>query len=111
MAASASQSPIPLQALKFLYHHVFLPPEVPQSNDFQAEFDLALMKIAEEGLGNLKNLISVAQQGPVIAAKNMLKLMRRVHEGGDIEATQLLKSFPCVLNDGKSRMNSNVFID
>ena len=86
-------SPLPRQALNFLYHHVFLPPELPRKDDFHSELDLALMRAVEDGLATLKKAATNDQQSAVAATIDMLKTMQSIHPNGDVETAQLLKAF------------------
>ena len=106
MAASSSESPLSRQELEFLYHHVFLPPEVPQSDDYRPELDLLLMQVARDGLAALNERAASAQRGSIAAAARMLRGMQSIHKSGDIEAAQVLKTFDLIMDDGKSRTRS-----
>ena len=101
MAEPAAATPLSQHAMHFLYHHVFLPPEVPQSDDYQPELDLLLMQIARDGLSTLKKLVSPEQHDRIEAAARMLAGMQGIHVGGDIETAQLLKAFGHFVKDGK----------
>lgn len=101
MAATASGKSTTARELEFLYHHVFLPPEVPQSDDFKPELDIILVEFVESGLSTLKDLVDSAQHGLITEAINMLRIMQSIHTHGDIEATQLRKSFANVVTNGK----------
>ena len=88
------------QSLDFIYHHVFLPPQVPQQDDYLPELDLALMQIAQESLGTLLSCTpSECHQG-IAAATRMLSAMQKIHEDGQIGSKELLSAFNNVIQCG-----------
>lgn len=44
-------------AINYIFHHVFLPPEVPQQDDFNWEYEVQLLNIVSDTLAELKGLV------------------------------------------------------
>ncbi len=64
-AVDAELSP---EATKYHLHHVVLPPELPQSDDYDAEHDRSLLQTATSNLQKLKPFVEAGQVGVVDAA-------------------------------------------
>jgi hypothetical protein len=89
------------EEVRFLYHHVFLPPKVPQTDDYLPELDLALTRTVRESLAALKSCTpSECHQG-IAAATQMLSTMQKFHEDGQVDAKELLGAFNNVVQHGK----------
>lgn len=101
MPSSEGQNPLSRKALEFLYHHIFLPPEVPQQDDYEPGLDVALIMIVQEGLAALKSQTARQQHDAIIAATGMLRAMQNIHKGGDIETLQLFHAFDDLCRRGK----------
>lgn len=100
-AASSGRSPLlPRHAVEFLYHHVFLPPKLPQSDDYDSELDLTLMKVCEESLASFKGLISHLHQEKIQAAISMLASMQKIHSDGTVREKELSNALSDVMEHG-----------
>ncbi|KAJ5059156.1 hypothetical protein J3E72DRAFT_230989 [Bipolaris maydis] len=52
----------------YLYHHVVLPPKLPQQDDQSTGNDVALLEVVVQALKTLKDHVKIEHVGPVIAA-------------------------------------------
>lgn len=61
----------------YLFHHVFLPPKIPQKNDFKPEYGHVFFDIFEQALTGVDELLPV---GISDAISKMITSMRAVHD-------------------------------
>jgi hypothetical protein len=101
-ASSDGGSKLPSrQALNFLYNHVFLPPEVPQQDDYLPELDTVLMQTAQESLATLNSCTPGEYHSDIAEATDMLSTMQKIHEYGDVASNELLRAFNNVVKHGQ----------
>ena len=53
--------PMSLQATLYLFHHVILPPELPQADDWKAEYEEALLGMTVEALQMFGEAVRIEQ--------------------------------------------------
>ncbi|KAK3721141.1 hypothetical protein LTR37_003431 [Vermiconidia calcicola] len=85
MAAASSGSSV--DAIRYRYHHVFLPADLPQEDDLNDRREAQLLRTTIDSLTALNMFLP--QDGRiqhVQKALKMLKLMEKVHSGGVTEA-------------------------
>jgi hypothetical protein len=68
------------EAVTYLINHVFLPPKVPQSNDFSPELDSIIIKVVIASLQKLLHSSNFSQQVTITAAISMIKSLSDVHD-------------------------------
>jgi hypothetical protein len=89
-------------AIAYLFHHVFLPPRLPQSDDYDAEHDLALLDSVIRGLSEFKTYATKQQDGILASAIEMITRLRdHVGNHGDVIEEKLLKNLKDLDNHGK----------
>ncbi|KAF6803348.1 hypothetical protein CMUS01_15113 [Colletotrichum musicola] len=64
----------------YLVRHVFLPPQLPQSDDSSHGNEMALVQCAHDALVRFRSHISESQQEPVTLATGLLRNMLSVHK-------------------------------
>ncbi|CZR56907.1 uncharacterized protein PAC_06796 [Phialocephala subalpina] len=88
-----------LGVVQYLIHHVFLPPELPQKDDFNTEYESVLIDTTIDALWKFKAHLPDHQSlsiNPIIVLMNNLK---SVHTSGSID-DERLKTALKVLSDG-----------
>ena len=79
--------------IHYLIHHTFLPPALPQSEDFAPEHLRALLKIVGEGLAAFKLAHSSGHGNAIEAAQRMISRMQAIHmDFGDVNETELKRT-------------------
>ena len=78
--------------LRYTLNHVFLPPKLPQKDDYDADLDAALCRFAYDAALEFAAFLSESQQGRWSTVSRMLKNMR--HAAGvldnDVLVTNIL---------------------
>ena len=82
---------------------MFLPPKVPQEDDYHPELDLILTRVAEDGLSTPKSCTPDELHGAITAASAMLELMEKIHYDGDVDAAQLFVALSDIIHHGKRK--------
>jgi len=68
------------EAVTYLINHVFLPPEVPQSDDFNPKLESIIIKVVTASLQKLLPSTNVRQQVTIAAAIAMITNLSDVHD-------------------------------
>lgn len=90
------------EANLYLFHHVFLPPKLPQAADYDHEHERLLLDKVLTALGAFSDHVPAQDAGVVITVIAMLRRLRDIsglHGDGD-EAT-LLRALELLAADGK----------
>ncbi|KAF2461227.1 hypothetical protein BDY21DRAFT_296292 [Lineolata rhizophorae] len=66
--------------LKYIFHHVFLPPRLPQQDDNDRYADLALVECVKKSLREFKQLFHLNAREAVVRGRSMLSRLRRYLE-------------------------------
>ena len=104
MSAASSgggNKPPPREEVEFLYHHGFLPPQVPQADDYHPERDLAFMRTFQQCLAALKSCTPSECHPAITLATEMLSSMQKIHENGQIGQQELLDALNNIVSHGK----------
>ncbi|KAF8860560.1 hypothetical protein BDZ45DRAFT_800719 [Acephala macrosclerotiorum] len=75
-----SNNKLPLGALTYMIHHVFLPPKLPNEDDFNAEYDTILLDTTINSLLRFKGFITQDQAVIVDCVIAMIMNMRAVRD-------------------------------
>lgn len=79
-----------VEATLYLYHHVILPPNLPQQDDHSASHERSLLEIVIQALEYLMTIANESHLGTVTSAVAMIKNLRRNRDiHGDVTETQL----------------------
>lgn len=87
-------------AAAYLINHVFLPPKLPQEDDYQPHLDIALLQSTISALSAFRDCVSNDRHASINAAIKMFLNMRKVHFDGDVNEKELLKALKNVTSDG-----------
>lgn len=68
------------EAVTYLINHVFLPPQVPQSDDCNAKLESVIIKVATASLQKLLHSSNLSQQVTIAAAIAMMTTLSDVHD-------------------------------
>jgi hypothetical protein len=78
------------KATAYLYHHVVLPPKLPQKDDSDAVHERFLFEMVIQALEYLMNIVDESCAGTVTSAIAMIKNLRDSRDGhGDVSEVQL----------------------
>ena len=83
---------LPLEVILYLIHHIFLPPKLPQKDDFNPEYERILLDIIIDNLLKFKDCATYDQNGVINSIINMVSTMRTVRDSFDVLG---------VVNEGK----------
>lgn len=65
-------------AIMYMIHHVFLPPQLPQEDDFDPEHEMKLLNIICETMQMFKACAKPDQQEALQSASTMMESLRRI---------------------------------
>ncbi|KAL0936111.1 uncharacterized protein CTRU02_208326 [Colletotrichum truncatum] len=98
------------QEIDYIFHHVFLPPQLPQSDDFSVHYETALVSCVLDCLVKFKNNVSKEESAAVQSAIGLIQAFIRVHIDlagttavSEFELCEVLRDLDCV---GRLRMLS-----
>jgi hypothetical protein len=70
----------------YLFHHVFLPPKLPQQDDYDTEYELVLLKSVIHALGKFKAHVPKCPGKIVASVIEMVSRLRDTHGShGDVD--------------------------
>ncbi|KAK1708175.1 uncharacterized protein BDZ83DRAFT_768810 [Colletotrichum acutatum] len=83
------------QTSVYIYHHVFLPPQLPQSDDFSPINESALLEFVHDSVAEFREYVPKSQTSSVNTAIGLMQAMARLHQPlGDtvaIDESELLQ--------------------
>lgn len=82
-------------ALEYVQHHAFLPPKLPQKDDYSPELDSSLLKLVIDALEDYKDVARIGN------AVGMLQNIQRVHSAGNVVEAELKNARSNLLIGGK----------
>jgi hypothetical protein len=88
--------------MKYMFHHVFLPPKLPQEDDYNPEHELALLDSVIQALERFKTYATEQQDvifAFVIEMVCRLKSQAGIH--GDVNEGKLLQNLHKLSHYGK----------
>lgn len=92
----------PAQTMEYLYHHVFLPPKLPQHEDFDYKHEKVLLDVVRDALLALKKCCNAEHYDLL---RNMLHMVNKlkgvVDSSGNIIQQELQASLTALLGSGK----------
>ncbi|KAF7592481.1 hypothetical protein BBP40_000216 [Aspergillus hancockii] len=87
---SMSSQKMCLEANLYLVHHVFLPPKLPQEDDYKPEYELVLLEKCIEALQQFKVYVSDSDADSIAAAATMVtRLAQTCGPNGDVDEKEL----------------------
>lgn len=88
----------------YLFHHVFLPPKIPQKNDFQPEYGHLFFDVVERALLTFGEYSEPLPQKSLDAVTQMVARMRSVHDQstGDVIGSTLVTTLGDLVKHGMS---------
>ncbi|OKL58449.1 hypothetical protein UA08_06149 [Talaromyces atroroseus] len=109
MPTSFTPSIMSLGAMKYMFHHVFLPPKLPQEDDYNPEYELALLDSVIQALKMFKTYASEQQDGILASVIEMVaRLKRQAGFHGDVNESKLLQNLQ---NLNHHDLPSDILID
>ncbi|KAJ9257552.1 hypothetical protein DTO195F2_5534 [Paecilomyces variotii] len=101
MSATPTAPALSLEARLYLFHHVFLPPKLPQSDDYDASCELILLDSVINSLQKFRALVPNQHRqvlGPVITMVARLREIRGSH--GDVSEGKLKEALQKLDTEG-----------
>jgi hypothetical protein len=90
-----------LEANLYLVHHVFLPPKLPQEDDYKPEHELVLLEKCIEALQQFKVYVSDSEADSIAAAATMVtRLAQTCGPNGDVDEKELRSALTQLYTDG-----------
>lgn len=94
-----------LGALQYMIHHIILPPQLPQEDDYSAAYEEVLLRTVLDGLLDFRSHIRGEHVEAVDSAHAMLSNLQSVHDfsrhGTKINEIQLLEAFQSLKQQGE----------
>jgi len=97
---------LPLGAVTYLIHHVFLPPKLPQKDDLDLSHETTLLDVTIASLSAFKDCTTINHSAIIGSAIAMVSSMKTVHlsatySGGAINEEKLKDALANLCNSGK----------
>ena len=90
MGDSLASKSMTLEETLYLFHHIFLPPEVPQAEDYNAQHEHRLLDSVVDALRSFSNYVSTADTAILRKATEMITRLRKAYSPhGDVDEKQL----------------------
>lgn len=87
----------------YLLHHVFLPPKLPQSEDYNPEYEQSLLESVIRNLQKFSSLVPDEDSDILVSTANAMSCLRDICEhDGSIDQAKLKKSLGYLNDQGKS---------
>lgn len=78
----------------YLFHHVYLPPKLPQSDDYSADYKSLLINRIIEALQDFRNRVQDQDTESIDSVLAMMSRLRGIfHQDGVIKETELKNAF------------------
>lgn len=77
MAPPAPEPRWPLEASLYFFHHVFLPPKVPQKDDYNCQHEVSLLNCVINSLQSFGSHVSDQEE---VILTTIMKMMSRLSE-------------------------------
>lgn len=88
--------------MRYMFHHVFLPPKLPQEDDYNPEYELALLDSVIQALERFRTCVPVKQDGVFASVIEMVcRLKSQAGFHGDVNEGKLLQNLQKLSHDGK----------
>ncbi|KAK1638040.1 hypothetical protein BDP81DRAFT_515603 [Colletotrichum phormii] len=88
----------------YVYHHVFLPPQLPQSDDFSPRNESALLEVVQDSVVEFRKYVPESQASSVEIAIGLMQAMVRLHQTLEdtvaVDESELLKILENPVNKG-----------
>ncbi|KAJ9492030.1 hypothetical protein VN97_g1201 [Penicillium thymicola] len=80
------------QDILYLFHHIFLPPKLPQEEDYHAEREILLIDVVLDALHSFKVFLLEADAEVIDLATTMIARLRQIHGlNGEVDELELKK--------------------
>lgn len=82
---------MPLAASLYLFHHIFLPPQLPQADNYSLEYGMILLKRVTEALGTFSSHVSSQDTSVITAGTSMMEALKAIYGGkGEVNEKALI---------------------
>lgn len=90
--------------LKYIFNHVFLPPDVPQEDDYRDSHEKALLRVIELALENFKAHIDDELRLVIERVREMIhRLAVLLDRDGIANGERLQNALASIANEGRGR--------
>jgi hypothetical protein len=100
--ASSLHGKISLAAIKYIINHVFLPPKLPQADDFNSTYESTLVKIIIDAFLEFKTHLSGAEVPIIDRVLQMMHRLQSVHISTSVSEAKLAEALASLSNEGKA---------
>lgn len=101
---AAENLSISSDAALYIAHHVFLPPKLPGSNDFDGSHETLLMELLCKSLSEFKFHSAPQQRKAVAMSATMLHKMRQIHDAhGHLDESSFKIAYRELCKKGQSQ--------
>lgn len=100
---SMSSQKMRSEASLYLVHHIFLPPKLPQEDDYKPEYELMLLEKCVEALQQFKVYVSDSEADSIAAAVTMVTRLAHIcGPNGDVDEKEFRNALTQLYTEGKS---------
>jgi hypothetical protein len=91
------------EAVTYLINHIFLPPKLPQYDDFDIEYETVIAKVAIASLSKFKNHVHHSHHATVASAIAMVTSLRNVYDAatGSVSEKKLVDALVHICQQGE----------
>lgn len=90
------------QDMLYLFHHLFLPPKLPQEDDYGVDREILLIDVVVDALHSFKAYFSAVDAEVVGLASTMIIRLRRIHgPNGEVDEVELEKILRRLKEEGE----------
>ncbi|KAJ5981576.1 hypothetical protein N7522_013560 [Penicillium canescens] len=92
MAHAPFSKTMTLDDTLYLFHHIFLPPKLPQAKDYNAQHEHLLLDSVVDALRSFTDYVPTADTTILRKATEMIARLRKAHgHRGDVDEKQLMR--------------------
>ena len=93
---------MPPEAISYLFHHVFLPPKLPQKDDYDSLYDIALVDQVIEALCQFRDHVSSQEADICTTVITMITRLRKTYSlHGGVDQMELKEALIDLNTEGK----------
>lgn len=105
-----SSTILPFEVIMYLIHHIFLPPKLPNEDDFDSDYETALLDTTIEALAKFKDVVTYDQNSIIDSVISMVTNLGTVRDSssvdGSISKEELRAALRDICNKGKQADDS-----
>ncbi|KKZ67076.1 hypothetical protein EMCG_07247 [[Emmonsia] crescens] len=94
-----SSTTLPFEAIMYLIHHIFLPPKLPNEDDFDSDCETALINTTLEALVKFKDVVTYDQNSIIDSVISMVTNLGTVRDSSSVDGSISEEELGAALRD------------